>query len=233
MDRKILVVDDDVNICELIGLYIKKEGYHVICVYDGIRAIEAFKEETPDLVILDIMLPKMDGWDVCRELKKISNVPIIMISAKGDIFDKVLGLKLGADDYVVKPFEPRELVARVEAVLRRTSGKSLPTRSMIMPNLLIDMDLYIVKIQDKTYTLPPKEMELLYFLAKNQNRVFSRDQLIENIWGFDFDGDTRTIDVHIKRLREKLEALKDQYAIKTVWGVGYKFEVKKDVQHGI
>lgn len=233
MNQKILIVDDDINICELIKLYLKKEGYDVMCVYDGFSAIEVFKEETPDLVVLDIMLPKMDGWDVCRELKKISNIPIIMVSAKGDTFDKVLGLKLGADDYVVKPFEPRELLARVEAVLRRTSGQALSKRVIIMPNLLIDMDLYIVKIQDNTYTLPPKEMELLYFLAKNQNRVFSRDQLIENIWGFDFDGDTRTIDVHIKRLREKLEILKNQYIIKTVWGVGYKLEVKKDVQHGI
>ncbi|QEK13316.1 response regulator transcription factor [Crassaminicella thermophila] len=229
IERKILVVDDDTDICELIKLYLKKEGYKVLSVYDGLSAIEAFKEEMPDLVVLDIMLPKMDGWDVCRELKKISNVPIIMLTAKGDTFDKVLGLKIGADDYVVKPFEPRELLARIEAVLRRTSQQTLPTRQIVLPNLLIDMDLYIVKIEDKTFELPPKEMELLYFLVKNQNRVFTREQLIENIWGFDFEGDSRTIDVHIKRLREKLEGVKDKYRIKTVWGVGYKFEVNKDV----
>ncbi|QZY55418.1 response regulator transcription factor [Crassaminicella profunda] len=225
-ERKILIVDDDYNICELIELYLKKEGYIVMSTHNGLDAIEIFREETPDLVVLDIMLPKMDGWDVCRELKRISNVPIIMLTAKGDTFDKVLGLKLGADDYMVKPFEPRELVARVEAVLRRTNTPGLVTRQMILPHLLIDMDLYVVKINDHTFSLPPKEMELLYFLVKNQNRVFSREQLIENIWGFDFDGDNRTIDVHIKRLREKLEPLKNKYEIKTVWGVGYKFEVK-------
>ncbi|QXM06824.1 response regulator transcription factor [Crassaminicella indica] len=228
-DKKILIVDDDHNICELIELYLKKEGYKVISVHNGLAAIKTFKEETPDFVILDIMLPKMDGWDVCRELKRISNVPIIMLTAKGDTFDKVLGLRLGADDYMVKPFDARELVARVEAVLRRTNNQSLAERQIILPNLFIDMDLYVVKIQDKTFSLPPKEMELLYFLVKNRNRVFTREQLIENIWGFDFDGDNRTIDVHIKRLRKKLEILKDQYEIKTVWGVGYKFEVKGNV----
>ncbi|WP_278320164.1 response regulator transcription factor [Inediibacterium massiliense] len=226
--RKILIVDDDIYICELIEMYLKKEGYEVCAAYDGVSAIEKFKEETPSFVILDIMLPKIDGWDVCREIKKISNVPIIMLTAKGDTFDKVLGLKLGADDYMVKPFEPRELMARVEAVLRRAGGQSFCTRNIVLPHLSIDMDLYRVKIDDQMITLPPKEMELLYFLAKNQNIVFTREQLIENIWGLDFEGDVRTIDVHIKRIREKLEVLKNYYNIQTVWGVGYKFEVKKD-----
>ncbi|WP_165000406.1 response regulator transcription factor [Anaerophilus nitritogenes] len=226
--RKILIVDDDIYICELIEMYLKKEGYKVCVAYDGVSVIEKFKEETPSLVILDIMLPKMDGWDVCREIKKISNVPIIMLTAKGDTFDKVLGLKLGADDYIVKPFEPRELIARVEAVLRRMGEKPVTTRSIILPNLSIDTDLYRVKINDKIIVLPPKEMELLYFLVKNKNIVFTREQLIENIWGFDFEGDIRTIDVHIKRIRKKLESLKNQYSIQTIWGVGYKFEVKNN-----
>lgn len=219
------MVDDDIYICELIDLYLRKEGYHVISEHDGMKAIEAFKEHMPNLVILDIMLPKMDGFDVCRELKKMSDVPIIMLTAKSDTFDKVLGLRIGADDYVVKPFEPRELIARIEAVLRRIH-KNIGSKQIVLPDLLIDMDTYMVKIQDQSFTLPPKEMELLYFLVKNKNRVFTREQLIEHIWGIDFYGDNRTIDVHIKRVREKLEVLKDQYKIKTVWGVGYKFEVK-------
>lgn len=225
MEKKILVVEDDMHIGELIRLYLKKEGYKVIHAYDGIKAMEAFKEEPPDLVILDIMLPKMDGWDVCREIKKVSDVPIIMLTAKGDTFDKVLGLKMGADDYMVKPFEPRELVARIDAVLRRYQKQPLFDRQVILPHLMVDMDKYRVKIKDEFMELPPKEMELLYFLVKNQNRVFTREQLIEYIWGFDFEGDHRTIDVHIKRLRKKLEPLKERYNIKTVWGVGYKFEV--------
>ncbi|WZL73486.1 response regulator transcription factor [Clostridiaceae bacterium 35-E11] len=231
MEKKILVVEDDMHISELIRLYLKKEGYKVIQVYDGIKAIEAFKEETPNLVILDIMLPQMDGWDVCREIKKISDVPIIMLTAKGDTFDKVLGLKMGADDYIVKPFEPRELMARIDAVLRRYRQQPLSDRQIILPHLMVDMDHYRVKIKDEFVELPPKEMELFYFIIKNQNRVFTREQLIEYIWGFDFEGDNRTIDVHIKRLRKKLEPLKELYNIKTVWGVGYKFEVKEDVQH--
>ncbi|MFZ5967122.1 MAG: response regulator transcription factor [Bacillota bacterium] len=226
-DKKILVVDDDYYICDLIRMYLKKEGYDVVTAHDGIKAIERFREETPALVILDIMLPQMDGWEVCRELKKISDVPIIMLTAKGETFDKVLGLRMGADDYMVKPFDPKELVARIDAVLRRTNKQLVSAHQIVLPGLLVDMDYYTVKIKGEPLELPPKEMELLYFLVKNQNRVFTREQLIENIWGFDFDGDNRTVDVHIKRLREKLSPLEDQYQIKTVWGVGYKFEVRE------
>lgn len=227
--RRILVVDDDVYICELIKLYLTKEGYDVLAVHDGFKALEAIREEAPHLVILDIMLPKLDGWDVCRELKKVSDIPIIMLTAKDDTFDKVLGLKIGADDYVVKPFEPRELVARVDAVLRRYQKQGMPSQQIVLSNLLIDRDGYKIKVKNQVLELPPKEMELLYFLVKNKNRVFTREQLIEQIWGFDFEGDNRTIDVHIKRLREKLEPVASQYQIKTVWGVGYKFEVRSHV----
>ncbi|MEW9121710.1 MAG: response regulator transcription factor [Thermotaleaceae bacterium] len=231
--KKILVVEDDYNIYELITLYLKKEGYGVIGAQDGEKALSTFKEETPDLVILDIMLPKMDGWDVCRELKRISDIPIIMLTAKGETFDKVFGLKMGADDYMVKPFEPKELIARIDAVLRRYQKQALPQRQIVLPNLMIDLDSYQIKVNNEIMELPPKEMELLYFLVKNQNRVFTREQLIENIWGYDFEGDLRTIDVHIKRLREKLSPLEIQYKIKTLWGVGYKFEVEKHVEHRI
>jgi len=224
-ERKILIIEDDVHICQLVDMYLKKEGYHVLCAHDGMKGVEVFKMETPHLVILDIMLPKLDGWDVCREIKRISDVPIIMLTAKGDTFDKVLGLKMGADDYIVKPFEPRELVARVDAVLRRAMPQMPAVRQIVLPDLLIDMDHYLIKIGDEFFELPPKEMELLYFLVQNKNRVFTREQLIEQVWGYDFEGDNRTIDVHIKRLREKLEGLSSQYRIKTVWGVGYKFEV--------
>ncbi|PAB59957.1 response regulator transcription factor [Anaeromicrobium sediminis] len=223
--KKILVVDDDINICELIGLYLRKEGYEIVFAHDGKSAIDVLAKERPNLVILDIMLPEMDGWDVCTEMKKISDIPIIMLSAKGDTFDKVLGLKLGADDYMVKPFEPRELIARIDAVLRRTYGSTVSTKSISLPDLYIDLDKYIVRIDDEDMKLPKKEMELLYFLVKNKGKVFTREQLIDNIWGIDFFGDTRTIDVHIKRLREKLSNLSDKYNIKTIWGVGYKFEI--------
>jgi DNA-binding response OmpR family regulator len=225
LGKKILVVDDDVHICELISLYLKKEGYGVVMTHDGVKAIEAVKEEAPHLVVLDIMLPKMDGWDVCRELKKISDIPIIMLTAKDDTFDKVLGLKIGADDYMVKPFEPRELVARVDAVLRRYQRQSMGVHQIVLPSFIVDQEAYRIKIQSQVYELPPKEMELLYFLVKNQNRVFTREQLIEQVWGYDYEGDNRTIDVHIKRLREKLAPIESLYQIKTVWGVGYKFEV--------
>ncbi len=224
-ERKILIIEDDIHISELVSMYLKKEGFSVITAYDGLKGVEVFKSETPHLVILDIMLPKLDGWEVCKEIKRISDIPIIMLTAKGSTFDKVLGLKMGADDYMVKPFEPRELTARVDAVLRRTMPQLSAHRQIVLPNFLIDMDHYIIKIQDKTMELPHKEMELLYFLVNNRNRVFTREQLIESLWGYDFEGDNRTIDVHIKRLREKLEGLSSQYRIKTVWGVGYKFEV--------
>lgn len=223
---RILVVDDDVNICELIRLYLEKEGYDVQTVYNGRSGIEAFGEYTPSIVILDIMLPGIDGWQVCRELRKVSNIPIIMLTAKGETFDKVLGLELGADDYMVKPFEPKELVARVKAVLRRYERKEFDVREIVFPNLVINKTTYVVKLNGRDLELPPKELELLYFLASNPNKVFTREQLLEHVWGFDFYGDSRTVDVHIKRLREKIDIPDQVWQLKTVWGVGYKFEVK-------
>lgn len=223
---KVLVIDDDVNICEIIRLYMEKEGFHVLTVYNGKKAIEEFSNFAPSIVILDIMLPGADGWQVCREIRKISNIPIIMLSAKGETFDKVLGLELGADDYMVKPFEPKELVARVKAVLRRYERKNLDTKEVVYPNLVINKSNYTVKINGKDMELPPKELELLFFLASNPNKVFTREQLLEHVWGFDFYGDSRTVDVHIKRLREKLDPQNPVWQLKTVWGVGYKFEVK-------
>ena len=223
---KVLVVDDDVNICELIRLYLEKDGYEVKTVYNGKSGIEAFGEFAPSIVILDIMLPGIDGWQVCRELRKVSNIPIIMLSAKGETFDKVLGLELGADDYIVKPFEPKELVARVKAVLRRYERKDYDVQEIIYPNLVINHTNYVVKLNGKELELPPKELELLYFLASNSNKVFTREQLLERVWGFDFYGDSRTVDVHVKRLREKIDLPNQVWHLKTVWGVGYKFEVK-------
>ena len=223
---RILVIDDDFNICELIRLYFEKEGYEVKTSHNGIKALEDFKEFTPNIVILDIMLPGIDGWQVCREIRKISSIPIIMLTAKGETFDKVLGLELGADDYMVKPFEPKELVARVKAVLRRYEHKDVGTHEIVYPNLVINKSNYIVKVGGKDIELPPKELELLYFLASNSNKVFTREQLLEHVWGFDFYGDSRTVDVHIKRLREKIDIENQSWQLKTVWGVGYKFEVK-------
>ena len=223
---KILVIDDDVNICELIRLYFEKEGYEVITAHNGIKAIDTFSKFAPNIVILDIMLPGADGWQVCREIRKISNIPIIMLTAKGETFDKVLGLELGADDYMVKPFDPKELVARVKAVLRRYEHKNIDTQEIVYPNLVINRSNYVVKFNGKELGLPPKELELLYFLASNPNKVFTREQLLEHVWGYDFYGDSRTVDVHIKRLREKLEPQNQSWQLKTVWGVGYKFEVK-------
>lgn len=224
---KILVVDDDENICELVRLYLDKEGNEVNTANDGIEAIEEFKRTTPDMVILDIMLPGADGWQVCREIRKVSQIPIIMLSAKGDTFDKVLGLELGADDYLVKPFEPKELIARVKAVLRRSGSSDKDTQEeVVYPNLLVNKTTYTVKVDGKEVQMPPKELELLYFLSSNPNKVYTRDQLLEYIWGYDFFGDSRTVDVHIKRLREKVENPSHSWQIKTVWGIGYKFEVK-------
>ncbi len=223
---KVLVVDDDVNICELIRLYLEKDGYEVQTVYNGRSGIEAFGQFTPSIVILDIMLPGIDGWQVCRELRKVSNIPIIMLTAKGETFDKVLGLELGADDYIVKPFEPKELVARVKAVLRRYERKDFDVEEIVYPNLVINHSNYVVKLKEKELELPPKELELLYFLASNPNKVFTREQLLEKVWGFDFYGDSRTVDVHVKRLREKIDIANQTWQLKTVWGVGYKFEVK-------
>jgi len=228
MNRKtsVLVVDDDVNICELIRLYLEKEGFEVLAVHNGKSAMDVFVDSAPNIVILDIMLPGMDGWQVCREIRKISNIPIIMLTAKGETFDKVLGLELGADDYIVKPFDPKELVARVKAVLRRYERTDFDVKEVVFPNLVINKSTYVVKLNGKEIDLPPKELELLYFLASNPNKVFTREQLLENVWGYDFYGDSRTVDVHIKRLRGKLDQPGQVWQLKTVWGVGYKFEVK-------
>ena len=231
---KILIVDDDINICELLRLYIEKEGYDVVIANDGGQAVQKFKAERPDLVMLDIMLPVLDGWQVCREIRKTSQCPIIMLTAKGEVFDKVLGLELGADDYVVKPFETKEIVARIKAVLRRVNGgnEQIVTteqskKEVRYDKLVINLTNYELKVDGEQIDTPPKEMELIYHLASNPNRVFTRDQLLDEVWGFDYYGDSRTVDVHVKRLREKLEGVSDKWALKTVWGVGYKFEVKE------
>jgi DNA-binding response OmpR family regulator len=225
---KIMVVDDDQNICELLRLYLEKEGYTVTIANDGKKALDLFSKENPDLLLLDIMLPGLDGWQVCREIRKTSQCPIIMLTAKGEVFDKVLGLELGADDYVVKPFEAKEVVARIKAVLRRIGkNDSEPVKEVRFDKLSINLTNYELKVDGKVIDTPPKEMELIYHLASNPNRVFTRDQLLDEVWGFDYYGDSRTVDVHVKRLREKLEGVSDQWALKTVWGVGYKFEVKE------
>ena len=227
---KIMVVDDDKNICELLRLYLEKEGYQVVIANDGKEAVELNEKEDPELILLDIMLPQLDGWQVCREIRKKSQVPIIMLTAKGEVFDKVLGLELGADDYIVKPFETKEVIARIGAVLRR-SGKQSEDKSenkeVHYENLSINLTNYELKVKGVQVDTPPKEMELIYHLASNPNRVFTRDQLLDEVWGFDYYGDSRTVDVHVKRLREKLEGASDKWALKTVWGVGYKFEVKE------
>ncbi len=223
---KVLIVDDDRNICELIGLYLQKEGYEVLYAYNGINAVDAFKTHTPSLVVLDIMLPGIDGWQVCREIRKVSSIPIIMLTAKGETFDKVLGLELGADDYMVKPFEPKELVARIKAVLRRYEHKDVDTQEVVFPNLIVNKSNYTIRLKGNLIELPPKELELLFFLASNPNKVFTREQLLEHVWGFDFYGDSRTVDVHVKRVREKIDLEGQPWQLKTVWGVGYKFEVK-------
>ncbi len=227
-NEKILVVDDDTNICELLRLYLEKEQYRVLLAHDGATALKVFQERQPDLVLLDIMLPQLDGWQVCREIRKSSNKPIIMLTAKGETFDKVLGLELGADDYVVKPFDAKEVVARVKAVLRRTSGNPDDTiKEVVFDKLSINLTNYELKVNGKKVDTPPKEMELIYHLANNPNRVYTRDQLLDEVWGFDYYGDSRTVDVHVKRLREKLEGVSDKWELKTVWSVGYKFETKE------
>ncbi|MGN0525446.1 response regulator transcription factor [Eubacterium sp.] len=230
MANKILVVDDDLNICELLKLYLENEGYMVFTANDGQEAVDTFQNKTPDLVLLDIMLPKKDGWQVCREIRKISSAPIIMLTAKGETFDKVLGLELGADDYVVKPFDAKEVMARVKAVLRRTNGEGESTenekKTVIYDNLEINITNYEMKVKGVAVDTPPKELELIYHFASNPNRVYTRDQLLDEVWGFDYYGDSRTVDVHVKRLREKLEGVSDKWCLKTVWGVGYKFETK-------
>lgn len=226
-NEKILVVDDDVNICELLRLYLEKEGYTVSIVNDGESAVKSFGEIQPDLMLLDIMLPRLDGWQVCREVRKFSDKPIIMLTAKGETFDKVLGLELGADDYVVKPFDAKEVVARVKAVLRRSAGTpATDIKQVEYDKLKINLTNYELWVDGKRIDTPPKELELIYHLASNPNRVFTRDQLLDEVWGFDYYGDSRTVDVHVKRLREKLEGVSDKWELKTVWSVGYKFETK-------
>ncbi len=226
--EKILVVDDDLNICELLRLYLEKEEYTVVIANDGASAVSTFNAENPALVLLDIMLPKLDGWQVCREIRKFSEVPIIMLTAKGEVFDRVLGLELGADDYVVKPFDAKEVVARIKAVLRRSaSSMADEVKEVHYDKLSINLTNYELRVNGVQVDTPPKEMELIFHLAKNPNRVFTRDQLLDEVWGFDYYGDSRTVDVHIKRLREKLDGVSDKWELRTVWGVGYKFETKE------
>ncbi len=226
-EKKILIVDDDSNICELLRLYLEKDGFQTIVVNDGASAIETEASAKPDLILLDIMLPEMDGWQVCREIRKTSSVPIIMLTAKSETFDKVLGLELGADDYVSKPFDTKEVVARVKAVLRRTSPEEASkVKEVSFDKLRINLTNYELIVNGEAVDTPPKELELIYHLASNPNRVYTRDQLLDEVWGFDYYGDSRTVDVHVKRLREKLEGVSSDWMLKTVWGVGYKFEVK-------
>ena len=224
--EKILIVDDDKNILELLRIYLNKEGYETVMAFDGEEAIAVFNEEHPDLVLLDVMLPKLDGWQVCREIRRTSPTPVIMLTAKGETFDKILGFDLGADDYIVKPFETKEVIARVKAVMRRTHPKHDEIKEVRYDKLLINLSNYVLTVDGKELETPPKELELLFHLASNPNKVFTRNQLLDEVWGFDYFGDSRTVDVHIKRLREKLEGVSDQWSLKTVWGVGYKFETK-------
>jgi len=230
--QKILIVDDDVNIAELISLYLTKECFDTRIVHNGEDALKEFENYQPNLILLDLMLPGIDGYEVCREIRKTSKVPIIMLSAKGEVFDKVLGLELGADDYIIKPFDSKELVARVRAVLRRFNPipeqdkeEKITGKYVKYPDLIINISNYSVQYYGKNIEMPPKELELLYFLASNPNQVFTREQLLDHIWGYEYFGDTRTVDVHIKRLREKIKDHND-WSIATVWGIGYKFEVK-------
>lgn len=227
MAKTILVIEDDSNIRELLRLYLEQEGYAIETAQDGMEGLRAFKRIHPDLVLLDLMMPVMDGTQVMKELRAISKVPVIMLTAKGETFDKVAGLELGADDYVTKPFEMRELIARVRAVLRRYD-KDETSQKLEFDNLVIDKESYNIIVKGEKMEIPPKEIELLYFLASSPNRVFTRAQLLDDVWGFDYFGDTRTVDVHVKRLREKLQGVSDKWEIKTVWGVGYKFEVRED-----
>ena len=230
-NQKILIVDDDTNISELISLYLVKEFFEPKSCEDGNTALSLFRSWQPDLILLDLMLPGMDGYQVCREIRKTSQVPIIMMSAKGEVFDKVLGLELGADDYVIKPFDTKELVARIKAVLRRAAAPAAEQKpakadnTVQLPDLTIDKNNYSATLYGEPLSLPPKELELLYFLASSPNQVFTRDQLLDRVWGYDYAGDSRTVDVHIKRLREKLGD-HSAWSLHTVWGVGYRFEVK-------
>ena len=225
MSKRALVVEDDANIAELLRLYLSKDGFDVMIAADGNKAEADFDLFQPDVVMLDIMLPGKDGWEVCRNIRKKSLTPIIMLTAKGETSDKVQGLEMGADDYVTKPFEVKELLARVHAVMRRTDHVGPADKKLTFDKLVINLDSYELVVDGKKIDTPPKEMELLYHLASSPNRVFTRNQLLDEVWGFDYFGDSRTVDVHIKRLREKLEGVSEQWNLKTVWGVGYKFEV--------
>jgi len=227
MSKKVLVVEDDMNIAELLRLYLEKNSFEVILAGNGALGVSEFERTSPDLVILDIMLPVLDGWGVCREIRAVSKVPIIMLTAKGETIDKVSGLEMGADDYLVKPFEIKELLARINAVMRRTGGETAEPagRRLVFDKLVIDMDAFELTVDGSKVEAPPKEMELLFHLASSPNRVYTRNQLLDEVWGFDYFGDSRTVDVHIKRLREKLENVSDRWSLKTVWGIGYKFEL--------
>ena len=224
MKNTILIVEDDRNIAELLRLYLEKEGFHTVVAYDGGAGVAAYEKEKPDMVLLDVMLPVMDGWGVLKEIRSAGKTPVIMLTAKGELGDKVMGLEGGADDYVTKPFETKELLARIHAVLRRTGGEEMGKKRLVFDKLVIDMDSFELTVDGKKTEIPPKEMELLFHLASTPNRVYTRNQLLDEVWGFDYFGDSRTVDVHIKRLREKLENVSDKWSLKTVWGVGYKFE---------
>ena len=226
MPKKILIVEDEANIRELLRLYLEREGYTVLEAENGVEGIKKWKSDKPDMLLLDVMMPVMDGWEVCREIRAESDVPIIMLTAKGETADRVSGLEMGADDYIVKPLEMPEVIARVRAVFRRIAPDDAPEK-LSFDNLVIDKQAYDLVIKGKRVDAPPKEIELLYFLASSPNRVFTRDQLLDEVWGFDYFGDSRTVDVHVKRLREKLEGVSDKWELKTVWGVGYKFETKE------
>ena len=227
MAISVLIVEDDANIRELLQLYLEKDGYAVTLAADGGQGLEKFRSIKPDLVLLDVMMPVMDGWEVCKAIRAEGDTPVIMLTAKGETDDKVQGLKSGADDYITKPFEMKELLARVEAVLRRADRacEEVKARRLTFEKLTIDMDAFELTVDGKKVDTPPKEMELLFFLASSPNRVYTRNQLLDEVWGFDYFGDSRTVDVHIKRLREKLEGVSDKWSVKTVWGVGYKFEL--------
>jgi len=227
MAISVLVVEDDRNIAELLQMYLEKEGYAVTIANDGSEGLAKFRAIKPDLVLLDVMMPVMDGWAVCKSIRAEGKTPVIMLTAKGETDDKVAGLKSGADDYITKPFEMKEVLARIEAVLRRSTGTSTEkkVRRLVFDKLVIDMDAFELTVDSKKVDTPPKEMELLFYLASSPNRVYTRNQLLDEVWGFDYFGDSRTVDVHVKRLREKLEGVSDSWSLKTVWGVGYKFEV--------
>ncbi len=227
MAYKVLIIEDEANIAELLRLYLEKSGFEVSSAADGAKGVSEFEAFKPDIVLLDIMLPVMDGWAVCREIRGMSKTPIIMLTAKGETLDRIAGLEMGADDYIVKPFEVKEVIARINAVLRRYGGGEQSARRLVFDKLVIDMDSFELIVDGKKVDAPPKEMELLYHLASSPNRVYTRNQLLDKVWGFDYFGDSRTVDVHVKRLREKLENVSDKWSLKTVWGVGYKFEVSE------